>query len=109
MAGDAGAPMDWSWLSSPQAWIGLFWLSLMEIVLGIDNLIFLSILVEPLPAASRGWVRRVGLILAMVMRILLLLTLTWIMGLTEPLLTIGTHTFNGRDLVLIIGGGFLIA
>jgi predicted tellurium resistance membrane protein TerC len=101
--------MDWSWLSSPEAWIGLFWLTLMEVVLGIDNVVFLSILVSRLPADQQPWVRRTGLLLAMGMRLGLLFTLSWMMGLTAPLLSVAGHTFSGRDLVLVIGGGFLIA
>jgi predicted tellurium resistance membrane protein TerC len=99
------------WIADPQIWISFFTLAALEIVLGIDNLVFISILVGKLPAAEQRGAYRVGLGLAMVMRILLLLSLSWIMGLTEPLFTVpflGAEV-SGRDLVLIVGGLFLVA
>jgi len=99
------------WLSDPQAWIALLTLAGLEIVLGIDNVVFISILVGKLPAGQQAGAYRIGLALAMVMRILLLLSLSWIMGLTEPLFTmpITGNELSGRDLVLIVGGLFLLA
>lgn len=95
------------WISHPDAWIALATLTALEIVLGIDNIIFISILVSRLPAAQREFARRLGLGLAMVMRILLLLSLAWMMRLTEPLFTI-VRDFSGRDLILLVGGLFLL-
>lgn len=97
------------WLFSPQAWIGLLTLTALEIVLGIDNVIFISIVAGKLPAADQDRARRTGLALAAITRILLLLSLTWVMGLTEPLFSILTFDMTGRALILIAGGLFLIA
>jgi predicted tellurium resistance membrane protein TerC len=97
------------WLASPETWIALLTLTVLEIVLGIDNIIFISILAGKLPAAEQGRARRVGLALAMLMRIALLLSLTWIMRLTTPLFEVLDHPISGRDLILIGGGLFLIA
>jgi predicted tellurium resistance membrane protein TerC len=99
------------WIAEPQAWIAFLTLAALEIVLGIDNIVFISILVGKLPAHQQARAYRVGLGLAMVMRILLLLSLSWIMGLVEPLFTIPLtkSTITGRDLVLIVGGLFLVA
>ncbi len=97
------------WLSDPQAWIALLTLTALEIVLGIDNIIFISILVGRLPEALRSRARIIGLSLAMGLRILLLLSITWIMRLTEPLFAFAGHDFSGRDLILLVGGLFLIA
>jgi predicted tellurium resistance membrane protein TerC len=97
------------WLSDPQIWIGLLTLTALEIVLGIDNIVFISILAGKLPAASQEKARRSGLALALLMRIALLLSLTWIMGLTRPLFTIANFEVTGRALILILGGLFLIA
>ena len=96
------------WLSDPQAWIALGTLTALEIVLGIDNIIFISILVGRLPENQRQRGRIIGLAMAMGMRILLLLSLTWIMRLNRPLFTVLTHSFSGRDLILIGGGLFLL-
>ncbi len=96
------------WFSSPEAWISLLTLTGLEIVLGIDNIIFIAILVGKLPLEQRGSGRIVGLGLAMVTRILLLLSLFWIMKLTKPLFTIAEFSISGRDLVLIVGGLFLL-
>jgi len=97
------------WLISPQAWIGLLTLTALEIVLGIDNVIFISIVAGKLPAGEQDRARRTGLALAAITRILLLLSLTWIIGLTKPLFSILTLDVTGRALVLIAGGLFLIA
>jgi predicted tellurium resistance membrane protein TerC len=96
------------WLTSPETWIALLTLTVLEIVLGIDNIIFISILAGKLPAAEQQRARTVGLTLAMVMRILLLLSLTAIMRLTRPLFTTFGHAFSGRDLILLVGGLFLL-
>jgi predicted tellurium resistance membrane protein TerC len=96
------------WMSDPQAWVGFFTLTLLEIVLGIDNVVFISILAGKLPADQREKARKTGLALAMITRILLLLSLSWIIRLTAPLFTIIGAEISGRDLVLIIGGLFLI-
>jgi predicted tellurium resistance membrane protein TerC len=95
-------------LTDPQAWIALITLTALELVLGIDNIIFISILVDRLPARSRDLARRLGLFMAMFMRIALLLVLSWIIGLTEPLFTVLGQPISGRDLILIGGGLFLI-
>ncbi len=96
------------WLISPEAWIALVTLTALEIVLGIDNIIFITILVGRLPEQQRQRARVFGLALAMVTRILLLLSLTWVMGLTRPLLTLAGFEVSGRDVILIGGGLFLI-
>jgi predicted tellurium resistance membrane protein TerC len=94
-------------LTDPQAWIAFITLSALEIVLGIDNIIFISILVGRLPERQRNLARRLGLGLAMVLRIALLLSLAWIMTLTAPLFTVGQE-ISGRDLILLGGGLFLL-
>ena len=96
------------WLSSPEAWISLATLTVLEIVLGIDNIIFLSILADRLPEKQQGPARQIGLMLAMVFRILLLLSISFIMRLTAPLFSLFAHAFSGRDLILIAGGLFLL-
>ncbi len=96
------------WLNNPEAWIALLTLTALEIVLGIDNIIFISILVSRLPREQRGRGRVLGLGLAMVTRILLLLSITWVMRLTAPLVTILAQEISGRDLILIGGGLFLL-
>lgn len=96
------------WITNPEAWIALFTLTALEIVLGIDNIIFISILVSRLPQTQRQLGRLLGLSLAMTTRILLLLSLAWIMRLTTPLFSLSTFSFSGRDLILIIGGLFLL-
>ncbi|MDR7331646.1 putative tellurium resistance membrane protein TerC [Roseateles asaccharophilus] len=95
-------------LSNPQTWIALATLTALELVLGIDNIIFISILVDKLPKAQQETARRLGLFMAMFMRIALLMTLAWIVGMTEPLFTLFGYGFSGRDLILIGGGLFLI-
>jgi predicted tellurium resistance membrane protein TerC len=97
------------WLSDPQAWIGLLTLTVLEIVLGIDNIIFISILAGKLPAAKQKQARQIGLALAMVMCILLLLSLSWIVGLTKPFFALAGFDVTGRALILLGGGLFLIA
>lgn len=97
------------WIASPEAWVALLTLSALEIVLGIDNIIFISILVGRLPEKQRQSARMIGLGLAMAMRILLLLSLAWIMRLTEPLFEVLGQEISGRDLILLFGGLFLVA
>lgn len=97
------------WIADPSAWVALATLTLLEIVLGIDNIIFISILVGRLPEAQRQKARILGLGLAMGTRILLLLSLAWVMRLTEPLFTVLGEAISGRDLILLVGGLFLIA
>ncbi|MDX9875828.1 MAG: TerC family protein [Spongiibacteraceae bacterium] len=96
------------WIAQPEAWIALATLTALEIVLGIDNIIFISILVGRLRPEQRRAARLIGLGLAMVMRILLLLSLAWVMGLTEPLFSILDYEVSGRDLILLGGGLFLL-
>src|SRR3989338_595813 len=96
------------WLLNPQIWIALLTLTVLEIVLGVDNIIFISILAGKLPEAERDRARRFGLALAMLMRIALLLSLTWVMKLTSPLFSAFGHGISGRDLILLVGGMFLI-
>jgi predicted tellurium resistance membrane protein TerC len=97
------------WITDPEVWIALTTLTTLEIVLGIDNIVFISILVDKLSADEQKKARLIGLGLAMLMRILLLFSLTWIMRLTAPLFSVLQHEISGRDLILIIGGLFLIA
>lgn len=97
------------WLINPQAWISLVTLIALEIVLGIDNIIFISILTDKLPEHQRQKARTIGLLLAMCTRILLLLSITWVMQLTQPLISLFHYTISGRDLILITGGLFLLA
>jgi predicted tellurium resistance membrane protein TerC len=95
-------------LVDPQAWIAFLTLTALELVLGIDNIIFISILVDRLPVGRRELMRRLGLGLAMFMRIALLLMLAWMIGLTAPLFTVLGEEISGRDLILIAGGVFLL-
>jgi predicted tellurium resistance membrane protein TerC len=95
-------------ITSPEAWIAFATLTALELVLGIDNIIFISILVDKLPKAQQEMARRVGLFMAMFMRIALLLVLAWIVGLVEPLFTVIGQAISGRDLILILGGLFLV-
>ena len=97
------------WITQPESWIALSTLTSLEIVLGIDNIIFLSIIVGRLPEKQRGKGRIIGLGLAMLTRIALLLSITWVMGLTSGLFTLLDHAVSGRDLILIGGGLFLLA
>jgi len=95
-------------ISDPNVWIAFLTLSALEIILGIDNIIFISVIANRLPIEIREKVRRFGLIFALVTRILLLLSLSWVMSLTNPLFTIADHAISGRDLILLLGGFFLI-
>ncbi len=97
------------WLSDPQIWIAFGTLTLLELVLGIDNVIFISILSGKLPLEQQPKARYVGLGLALGIRILLLLSISWVIGLKDPLFAIAGHPFAGKDLVLLLGGLFLIA
>ena len=97
------------WILDPQIWIGLLTLTALEIVLGIDNIVFISILAGRLPGRSQKKARIWGLALAMIMRVLLLLSLSWIMNLTRPLFSVADFAVSGRALILILGGLFLLA
>jgi predicted tellurium resistance membrane protein TerC len=97
------------WITHFQSWIALATLTALEIVLGIDNIIFISVLVGRLPHEKRDRARVIGLALAMVSRILLLLSLTWVMTLKRTLFEVFSHEFSGRDIILIAGGLFLLA
>jgi predicted tellurium resistance membrane protein TerC len=96
------------WISSPDAWVGLLTLVVMEIVLGVDNVVFISILAAKLPAEQQVKARQVGLGLALVMRIGMLLMISWIAQLTTPIFNIMGQDISGRDIILIVGGLFLI-
>lgn len=96
-------------LTNPQIWIALATLTALEIVLGIDNVVFISILADKLPAEQRDKARRIGLVLAMLMRIALLFSLSWVIQLTEPWFVVLGEAISGRDLVLLLGGLFLLA
>ena len=97
------------WFADPNAWMGLVTLTVLEIVLGIDNIIFISILAGKLPPAQQPKARRLGLMGAFVSRMLLLLSIAWIVRLTRPLFTVFEHGVSGRDIILLAGGLFLIA
>lgn len=99
---------DMSWVASPEAWIALLTLTVMEIVLGIDNIVFISILVDKLPVEQRPRARFLGLGFAMITRILLLLCITWVMQLKDPMFALFGHEISGKDLILILGGLFLL-
>jgi predicted tellurium resistance membrane protein TerC len=96
-------------LSNPDVWIALLTLTLLEIVLGIDNIVFIAILASRLPVEQQGLAYRLGLLGAMLTRIALLMTINWVMQLTQPLFEVLGHSFSGRDLILLGGGLFLIA
>jgi predicted tellurium resistance membrane protein TerC len=96
------------WLTSPDIWIGLLTLTALEIVLGVDNIIFITILAGKLPAEQQNKARTTGLALAFITRILLLLSLSWIIGLTAPLFAVFGRGISGRDLILLVGGLFLL-
>jgi predicted tellurium resistance membrane protein TerC len=104
----SGALVDFSWVSRPEAWVALLTLTLMEVVLGIDNIVFISILVDRLPEEKRPRARFLGLGFAMLTRILLLLSITWVMQLQNPLFAVVGRDISGKDLILILGGLFLI-
>ncbi len=97
------------WLTDPQTWIALVTLTTLEIILGIDNIVVISILSGKLPLHRQPQARTIGLSLALITRILLLLSLSWLIGLTQPLFTIRQNSFSPRDLILISGGLFLLA
>jgi len=98
-----------SWLADPQAWIALLTLTMLEIVLGIDNIVFISILTGRLPAAQQARARTLGLALALLSRIALLSAISWMIRLTAPLFTIFGQELSGRDIILVVGGLFLLA
>ncbi|HYI05058.1 MAG TPA: TerC family protein [Reyranella sp.] len=100
---------DFAWASGAEGWIALLTLTVLEIVLGIDNIVFISILAGKLKPEQREKARKVGLSLAMFIRIALLLSITWVMGLTAPWFTVFAQEISGRDLILIVGGLFLLA
>ena len=100
--------LDIQWIHDPNAWIALGTLTLMEIVLGIDNLIFIAILAGKLPEKKRAFARKLGLLIAMGTRILLLFSISWLLKLVGPLFTIFDHSISGKDLILIGGGLFLL-
>ncbi|MEX2244469.1 MAG: TerC family protein [Fimbriimonadaceae bacterium] len=97
-----------AWLTDPQIWVAFLTLTVLEIVLGIDNIVFISIVSSRLPEGQRAKARRLGLMGALVMRVLLLLSLSWMMKLTGTLFTVFEHAVNGRDLILFGGGLFLV-
>lgn len=97
------------WITDPQIWIALATLTTLEVVLGIDNVVFISILASRLPVEQQRPARRIGLLLALVSRVVLLLALSWVIGLTAPLFAVLQQEISGRDLILIVGGLFLLA
>ena len=99
---------DFSWIMDFSAWAGLGTLVLLEVVLGVDNLVFISILVGRLPADQKHRAFFTGLGLALIMRLVLLAAIAWIIGLTAPLFSLGGHAFSARDLILMGGGVFLL-
>jgi len=96
-------------LTNPNAWMALLTLTVLEVVLGIDNIVFISILSSKLPKENQKRARLIGLALAMLMRIGLLFSITWVMSLTQPLLEVMKHSISGRDIILFVGGLFLLA
>lgn len=100
--------LTFAWVTNPEIWLSLVTLSALEIVLGIDNLVFIAILTGRLPAHQRALGRRVGLALALITRLMLLATLAWIVGLVEPVFTVAGKAFSWRDMILIGGGLFLL-
>jgi len=101
--------IDLSILTHVDAWISLLTLTFLEIVLGVDNIIFISIVASKLPENQQDKARKIGLLIALGFRIILLLSISWIIGLTEPVFTLMDHPFSGRDLILLAGGFFLLA
>ncbi|MGB6034081.1 MAG: TerC family protein, partial [Bacteroidota bacterium] len=97
------------WITQPEGWAALLTLTALEIVLGIDNIVFISILAGKLPEHQQPRARTIGLVFAMLTRIVLLLSITWIMRLTEPLFEVLGQEISGRDLILVLGGLFLLA
>jgi predicted tellurium resistance membrane protein TerC len=100
---------SFAWASTAEGWIAFGTLTALEIILGIDNIVFISVLASKLRKAERERARKLGLSLAMFIRIALLLSITWVMGLTDPIFTLAGTELSGRDLILLIGGLFLIA
>lgn len=100
--------LDFSWINQPEAWMALLTLSVLEIVLGIDNIVFISILVDKVPPAQQPRARFLGLGLAMLTRIALLFSISWVMTLKDPLFTISSIAISGKDIILITGGIFLL-
>ena len=96
------------WLADPQAWIAFLTLVALEIVLGIDNIIFITILAGKLPPEQQARARYIGLSLALVLRVILLFSLSWVIGLTAPIFTVLEQEISGRDLILLFGGLFLL-
>ena len=96
------------WLSDPQAWLAFLTLLVLEVVLGIDNIIFISILAGKLPPEQQARARYIGLGLALVLRVILLFSLSWVIGLTAPLFVVFNQAISGRDLILLLGGLFLL-
>ncbi len=101
--------MGFEWMADPAAWVSLATLTLLEVVLGVDNLIFIAILAEKLPPEQRAKARRIGLSLALIMRVGLLFSISWLVGLTDPVFTVFGEGVSVRDLILIGGGLFLVA
>ncbi len=97
------------WIGNPEIWVALLTLTALEIVLGVDNIIFISVLAGKLPKARQGRARTIGLLAAMLMRIGLLFSLSWLSRLTSPLVSVAGLEISGRDLILLLGGVFLIA
>jgi predicted tellurium resistance membrane protein TerC len=97
-----------AWITSPESWIALLTLTALEIVLGIDNIVFISILVGKLPEEDQDRGRKIGLIMALGTRLLLLLSLSWLIKLTAPVFYVGEHGVAGRDIILMVGGMFLL-
>ena len=98
-----------TWLTDPQIWIALGTLTALEIVLGVDNVIFIAVLAGKLPPEQQSKARMLGLAVAMLMRVALLMSIAWLIGLTAPLFSVGDHEVSGRDLILLGGGLFLLA
>jgi predicted tellurium resistance membrane protein TerC len=96
------------WLGDPQIWLSLLTLTALEVVLGIDNLVFIAVLVGKLPKADQPRARNLGIVMALVPRLLLLLAIAWVIGLTEPLFELFGHGFSGKDIILFAGGLFLL-
>lgn len=102
-------PIDLDWISDPQAWIALLTLTVLEVVLGVDNIVFISILSSKLPEEQRARARTLGLGMALFGRVALLLSLSWVIGLTDPLFAVLGEEISGRDLIMLGGGLFLLA
>ncbi len=103
-----GFVLTMEWIADPSIWAGLITLIVIELVLGIDNLVFIAILAEKLPPKQRDRARVTGLLLAMLMRLLLLASISWLVTLTQPLFSFRSFTFSARDLIMLFGGFFLL-